>query len=607
MSAPIEPSPETSPAPAPPTAIPSKLVRIERKPGKLELLWRARQERDLALTRPREGSTARVVTVDGCDFHTHHSDGFVYVEAVGERVVRFIEGYCRHHKGEWGGLPLLLEEWQKEIIRQIFGWLRPDGTRRFRTAYIEIPRKNGKSEIAAAVGLYLTVADGEEGAEVYASATKKDQARIVWSAADAMVTKSPELKRFVRQLKSNLSVPRTSSKFEPLGADSKMLDGLNPHGNIVDELHAHRDRGVWDVLDTAMGARRQPLTLAITTAGVYDPESIGWEQHDYAVKVLEQVIEDDSFFAFIAAADDAPETEEGREYHFTEEAQRQANPNYGTSVKPDYLARQAAKAKLQPGFLNEYLRLHLNVWTRTAKRWLNLERWAQSEAAPVPAARARPIALEREQALRGRRCWCGLDLSAKLDLTAFVAIFPDDAGEFFEVVCRFWIPEGTLAAYATRGQRFYEAWVRDGWLAKTDGDVIDYDFIQAEVESFAKLYEVQEVAFDQWGATQITTKLASQGLTMVEFGQGFKSMTAPSKELEALIIGRRVRHANNPVLRWNVSNVVTTTDPAGNIKPDKAKSKAKIDGVVATIMGLGRYLVSPLRSTWDPSAGFKQL
>jgi phage terminase large subunit-like protein len=579
------------------------VIRTQRIPGRLERLWRERHDRDLALTRERPGATAVAVKRPaGGEAISYHPDGFFYDEARGERVVFFLETYCRHHKGEWGGLPLLLEDWQKDVIRQIFGWIRPDGTRRFRTAYVEIPRKNGKSEIAAGIGLYLTVADGEEGAEVYASATKKDQARIVWSAADAMVTKSPELKRFIRQLKSNLSVPRTSSKFEPLGADSKLLDGLNPHGNIVDELHAHKDRGVWDVLDTAMGARRQPLTVAITTAGAYDPESIGWEIHEYAVKVLEEVIVDDSFFAFIAAADDAPD---GSEFHFTEEAQRQANPNYGVSVKPDYLERQAAKAKLQPGFLNEYLRLHLNQWTRTQNRWLNLERWAQCEPSLV---HGRATALEREQALLGRPCWGGLDLSAKLDLTALVLVFPNDLGGI-DLLPRFWIPEGTLAMYASKGQRFYDAWVRDGWLLKTDGDVIDYDFIEAEIDKLAKLYQVQELAFDAWGATQVTTRLAAAGLSMVEFGQGFKSMNAPSKEFEALIVARKVRHAGHPVLRWCVSNAVTATDPAGNIKPNKAHSKAKIDGVVATIMGIGRYIVSPLRKSgaYDDGAGFKQL
>jgi len=594
--------PGTSPAPAP-------VIRPKRTPGKFEKLWRERHERDLALTRPREGAAPITVRLpDGAEVVTYHPQGFVYDEPTGERVVYFLEHYCRHHKGEWGGQPLLLEEWQKEVIRHVFGWLRPDGTRRFRTAYIEIPRKNGKSEIAAGIGLYLTVADGEEGAEVYASATKKDQARIVWSAADAMVTKSPELKRWVRQLKSNLSVPRTSSKFEPLGADSGTLDGLNPHGNIVDELHAHKDRKVWDVLDTAMGARRQPLTVAITTAGVYDVESIGWEQHDYAVKVLEQTIEDDSFFAFIAAADEATE---GSGYYFTEEAQRQANPNYGISVKPDYLERQAAKAQLQPGFLNEYLRLHCNVWTRTAKRWLNLERWGECEPSLPPggahAAQVRATAVARELALRGRPAWGALDLSAKLDLAAFVAVLPDATG--IDVICRFWLPEATIATYADKGQRFYEPWVRDGWLTKTDGAVIDYDTIQAEVEKLAGLYQFQEIAFDQWGATQITQKLAASGLTMVEFGQGFKSMSLPSKELEAMVVKRVVRHSGNPVLRWNASNVVTATDPAGNIKPDKEKSKAKIDGVVALIMALGRHLVSPLRTPgpYESGEGFFQL
>ena len=535
---------------------------MTRVPGKLERLYLERQARDL------ETGPAR---------------GLVWDPAAGDRVVGFIEGYCRHHKGEWAGKPLLLEPWQKDLVRTVFGWKRKDGTRRFRTMYVEVPRKNGKSELAAALGLYLLVADGEPGAEVYSSATMRDQARIVWSAAAAMVKASPELKRFVKAYRSNLHVDRLGSKFEPLSADSNTLDGLNPHGNIVDELHAHRNRGVWDVLDTAMGARRQPMTCAITTAGSFEPEAIGWQLHDYAQKVLEGVFQDDAFFGFIAAAD------EGDDY-FGAEAQAKANPNYGVSVKPEYLAKQAEKAQRQSGFTNEYLRLHLNVWTRQVTRWLSLERWSECEA-PVPAnGSAWLLAEEREKALEGKPCYGGLDLSSKLDLSALVLAFPG-TGDVVDLVARFWLPEATIENYGRRGQRQFEAWVREGWLTATPGDVIDYEFIRAEVNDLAKRFGLRELAFDPWGATDLATRLAGDGVAMVECRQGYKSLSEPSKDLEARVVARKVRHAHNPILRWCVSNAVVARDPAGNIKPNKEKATERIDGVVAAVMALSRLIV----------------
>ncbi len=542
---------------------------IDRVPGKYERLSAERHSRDIDLASKPGG----------------HPRGLHFDAAAGDRVVEFIEGFCRHHKGEWAGQALTLQEWQREILRQIFGWFRADGTRRFRIAYVEIPRKNGKSTLGAAVGLYLLVADGEQGAEVYSSATKKDQAKIVWDAAKEMVLASKELKRFVKAYRGNLFVARTASKFEPLSADSNTLDGLNPHGNVVDELHAHKDRGVWDVLDTAMGARRQPLTLAITTAGTYDPEALGWELHEYATKILDGVLEDDRFFAFIAAADEPPDGQP--EYHFTAAAQAQANPGLGVSVKPSFLADQAKQALQQPSALNEYLRLHLNVWTRTVTRWLSLESWAECD--PAPAGDPRAAALAREVTLEGRACFGGLDLSTKLDLSSLVLAF-DLGDDLLGLICRFWLPEATVEKYGRKGQRHYETWVREGWLTATPGDVIDYEFIRKEVNALAVRFKLQELAFDPWGATDLATRLMGDGVAMVEVRQGFKSLSEPSKDLEARIVSKKVRHASNPILRFCVSNAVVTRDSAGNIKPDKEKAVERIDGVVATVMALSRLI-----------------
>lgn len=508
----------------------------------------------------------------------------VFDRARGVRVVDFIERYCRHHKGEWAGKPLLLEPWQKEIITQAFGWFRKDGTRRFRTIYVEVPRKNGKSELASAIGLYLLLADGEAGAEIYSSATKKDQARIVWKTASEMVKKSPALSSFIKVYQSSLVVDKTSSSFQPLSAESKTLDGLNPHGNIVDELHAHKDRGVWDVLDTAMGARRQPLTVAITTAGTYDAESIGWETHDYATKVLEGIFEDDSFFAYIAAAD------EGDDY-FSPVTQEKANPNYGVSIKPDYLSKQAEKAQRQPSFLNEYLRLHLNVWTQQLTRWIPIERWNENDVKTRNDEEARALALDREASLASRTCYGGLDLSSKLDLTAFALVVPSN-DESFDLIMRFWLPESRAAETERQGKRHYASWAKAGWLTLTPGDVIDYEFIRAEINELSKRFNIKEIAFDPWNATDLSTRLAGDGFTMVECRQGFKSLSEPSKDFEARVMDRHVRHAQNPIMKWCVANAVTTSDAASNIKPDKEKASGKIDGVVATIMAMSRLIVA---------------
>jgi phage terminase large subunit-like protein len=544
--------------------------------GKYERLAKERDQRDLDLARRPEG----------------HPRGLRFDEEAADRVVDFIEKFCKHHKGEWAGRPLTLEPWQKnDVIRPIFGWKNPDGTRRYRTAYVEVARKNGKTELCGALGLFLMVADSEPGAEVYASATKKDQAKIVWSVAAAMVKRSRELRRFIEVLKTNLACEILASKFEPLGADSDTLDGLNPHGNIVDELHAHKNRGVWDVLDSGMGARRQPLTIAITTAGIYDPDSIGWQQHDYAQKVLEGTFGDDSFFAFIAAADDGDDV-------LSEEAQKKANPNYGISVKPEYLARQAKKARLQPGFYNEYVQKHANRWTQQALRWLSTERWEECELEPVDRE-------EREKALLGRTCFGGLDLSSKIDITAFVLDFPNADG-FHDIICRFWVPEDRVKELFTRGQKHYQQWVDEGWLLTTPGEVIDYDFIELEIKELGTKYVVQELAFDPWNAGSAVTHLTGEGFTMVEIQQIMSKLTDPSKELEKLIIARKIRHARNPVMAWMVDNAVARADAAGNIMPHKGKAKGKIDGVSALVDALARSMKQE-GSVYTPERGFLSL
>jgi len=518
------------------------------------------------------------------DLENGAARGLHFSEERAQHAIDFFQ-YLKHSKGEWAGQTIKLEPWQQFSIWCIFGWLRADGYRRFRTAYLEVARKNGKSTKAGGIGLYLLVADDEPGAEVYAAATKRDQAKIVWGEAVRMVQASPYLRRIVQLYKSsdNLSVASTASKFEPLGRDSDSMDGLNVHASVVDELHAHKTRDVWDLLETATGARRQPLMLAITTAGT-DRQTICYTLHDYVEKILARVLDDDSMFGIIYTLDDEEKDADGNVMQPADDWQDEtkwikANPNLGVSVKLEDLRERAAQASEIASSLNSFLRLRLNKWTQSVSRWVAPHRW-RAAAGAVDA-----------EGLRGRTCYGGLDLSSTTDISALVLVFPPDVdGDPYRVICRFWIPEENMRLRSRRDKVPYDTWVRQGFVVATPGDVIDYDFIVAEVDDLAQRYDIGEIAFDRWGATKIYQKLEEERMTMVQFGQGFASMSPPMKELEKLILSGHLAHGGNPVLTWMADNLVARQDPAGNIKPDKERSTEKIDGMVALIMALDRAI-----------------
>ena len=479
----------------------------------------------------------------------------------------------KHSKGEWAGQVIRLEPWQQFVAWELFGWKREDGTRRYRTSYLEVARKNGKSTMGAGIGNYLLVADGEPGAEVYSAATKRDQARITHSEATRMVKASPALRRRIRCFKDNLHIPDTASKYEPLSSDYNSLDGLNIHGAIVDEIHAHKTRDLWDVLETSTGSRRQPLMFAITTAG-FDRQSLCFQLHEYTEKVLESLVEDDSFFGMIFSLDQDDDWQD-------EGCWSKANPNLGVSKYLDDMRRKAKRAREMPSALNAFLRKELNVWTQSETKWMPMEHW-RACGKHVDAA-----------GLRGRTCYGGLDLSSNIDISAFVLVFPPQIeGEDYQVLCRFWIPEESMIERSRRDRVPYDAWVRQGYIEATPGNVIDYDFILAQIDEDAQAYDIQEIAFDRWGATRIQSQLMERGGDewLVQFGQGFRSMSPPMKDLEKLVLGHQLAHGNNPVLGWMADNLVARQDPAGNIKPDKEKSREKIDGMVALIMALDRAI-----------------
>ncbi|RJX20808.1 MAG: terminase large subunit [Ammonifex sp.] len=523
------------------------------------------------------------------DLETGAERGLIFDVDRAKTAIAFF-GLLKHSKAQWAGQTIKLEPWQQFILWVIFGWYRdqserwvetlPDGrvqdgrgTRRFRTAYEEVARKNGKSTKAAGIGLFLMVADGEPGAEVYTAATKRDQARITHGEATRMVKASPALRREIQVFKDNLSILNSASKYEPLGADADTMDGLNVHAAIIDELHAHKTRAVWDVIETATGSRRQPLIFAITTAG-FDRQSLCFEEHEYTEKVLSGLIEDDSFFGIIFTLDEDDDWED-------ESVWVKANPNLGVSKKWDDMRRLAKQAREIPSKLFAFQRLHLNIWTQSETKWVPFEHWKQCGKA-VDAA-----------GLRGRTCYGGLDLASNIDIAAEVLVFPPQADEDdYQVLCRFFIPEENMIERWKTDRVPYPAWVRQGYITATPGNVIDYDFILAQIDEDMQAYDLQEIAFDRWGATKIAQSLMELGGDefMIQFGQGFASMSPPMRELERLIMNHKLAHGNNPVLSWMADNLVAKTDPAGNIKPDKEKSREKIDGMVALIMALDRAM-----------------
>ena len=497
---------------------------------------------------------------------------FHFDEKAASMVVTFFEKVLVHTKGEWSGEFFHLQPWQRdEIVRPLFGWKRADGTRRYRRAYIEIPRKNGKSTLSAGLALFLLFADSEPGAEIYSAAADRDQAAIVFDTAKSMVESAPALQRLSDVFKRSIVVPSSRSTYRVLSADAYTKHGLNAHGVIFDELHAQPTRDLWDVLTTSTGARRQPMLVAITTAG-FDRNSICWEQHEYARQVREGIIEDGSFFSYVAAADEKDDWQSPAVW-------AKANPGLGVTVKTEYLETEAGRAAQVPAYQNTFRRLHLNQWTQQEERWLDIAAW-DACGWPVDA-----------DDLAGRACYAGLDLASTTDIAALALVFPPEDDGMYQVMMRFWIPEEALIERSRRDRVPYDAWARDGFITATSGNVIDYATIRQSIEDLGERYDIREIAFDRWGAIEMSQNLEAAGFTMVAFGQGFASMSAPTKELLRIVLGRQIAHGAHPVLRWMADNMTVKQDAAGNVKPvkpDTRKSGKRIDGMVAMVMGLDR-------------------
>ena len=496
-------------------------------------------------------------------------------ERKAQRVVRFIEA-LRHTKGEFHGQPFHLLPWQEKIIRDVFGTVRDDDPtmRQYTTAYIEIPKKNGKSELGAAIALNTLINDDEWKAEVYSCASDRQQAAIVFDVAVDMVRQSPALMKRVKIIPSTrrMIYQPTGSIYQVLSSEVATKHGLNVSACIFDELHTQPTRALYDVMTQGSGdARKQPLWFLLTTAGT-DRNSICWEVHQKALDILEGRKNDPRFYPVLfGLPDEADWTSEENWYR--------ANPSLDHTITIDKVRDAFRKAQETPADENQFRQLRLNQWVKQSVRWMPMDKWDECGGVVDPYA------------LEGRACYAGLDLSSTSDLTALVLVFPPTSeDEPYIALPFFWLPEETLSLRVRRDHVPYDQWAKRGYIQTTEGNVVHYGFIERFICELGERYNIREIAHDRWNATMMVQTLEDDGFTMVPFGQGFKDMSPPTKELMRIVLEHKLCHGGHPVLRWNMDNAFVRTDPAGNLKLDKEKSTEKVDGAVALVMALDRAM-----------------
>ena len=510
------------------------------------------------------------------DLETGHTRGIWWDQEAADHALDFFK-LLRHSKGKWNDGEFVLSPWQCFIVGCLFGWKRADGTRRFRIAFIEVPRKQGKTTLAAAIGLYLFLCDGEAGAEIYAAATKRDQAKLVFEDAKALIAKSPELAEHVERYRYSIQIPETRSKFEPLGADGDTLDGLNPFVAICDEIHAWKSRDLWDVLQTGMGSREQPLMLAITTAGDFS-DSIYNTLHNDSEALLEAVgqpegIRDDGTFCYIACLDVDDEWTDSTRW-------AKANPNIGVSVFQEEIAETIERAKRQPASQNKVKRNRLGIRTAALNAWLRLDYWDRNSA------------LYDVRELDGLPCYGGLDMASTQDLAAFALVFPVDSvkgNPVFKLRVWCWCPAEADDAASEAMRRRLFPWVQAGYLEFTNGQSIDVATIEATILSLKAKYQIKGICYDPWQCESTAQRLVTEGLDLRKFPQNCPTFNEPAKAFERAVIDGRLLHNQNPLLRWMAGNTVIHANGAGLIMPNKKKSRDKIDGITASVMAVGCF------------------
>ena len=533
----------------------------------------AQYQRDVLTGRIRTGKLTRLaVERHANDLEKAASRGVFFDEEQAARAIKFFS-YLKHSKGEWSGKTVELEPWQCWIVSTVFGWVNEDtGKRRFRTVYEEIARKNGKTTKLAGIGLKGLTKDDEGGPEIYSAATKRDQAAILFEESKRMIKQSRALRTRLREQQHDIKNPANFGFFKPLSADGNTMDGLNPHMALVDELHAHKTPEVWDVLKSALGARSQPLIWAITTAG-FNKNGICYEVRDYAIKVLTGVIDDDAFFSIIYTLDDGDDWQDEGNWV-------KANPNLGVSVSVDYLREQARQAVIMPTAKVNFLTKHLNIWVTGESLWCNIERWLACAADYKPDNLGDVVEV-----------YIGLDLAQVSDIASAtgIAVLSDGTWRVFG---KHYLPEEAIENKYRKTTVPFRKWHEEGWLTLTPGNVIDYEWIKADLNHWLETLPVKEIPFDRYNSSQLVNDMLEKGAPMVGFGQGYVSMNPAMKELERRYLSGEIQHPNDPVLNWAMSNVVAMQDPAGNIKPAKDKSSEKIDPAVALIMAVGRAMLA---------------
>lgn len=514
-----------------------------------------------------------------------------YDPAAAAHALEFFPRMLRHVKGPLTGQPLELSDWERAATATLFGWRRRDGSRRFRHMYCELPRKNGKSTWLAGTVCYAFFCDPQsaQGAELYSAAATAEQAGLVFGQVASMIQANPlllkraKISRSVRRINRMHNGILQNTFYRAIPAETAQAHGFNATVIAADELHAWHGRDFYDALQTSTGARTQPLSIDITTAG-WDRESICWMQHDYAQKVLDGAVDDDAFLPLLYTV---PETADWTSPH----TWRKANPNLGISVSLDYLARECAKAQESKAYENTFRRLHLNQWTQQATRFLQMAQWHR-------AAR-----VYDDEDLVGQECYGGLDLSATTDITAWVLVFPQ-AGGGYRILPRLFIPEGAASRITRTDSVPYLAWAAKGHVTCTPGDAVDYEFVRGQILDDARRFKLRQVGYDPWNAYEMWQQLAKDGLQCIEIRQGARSLSAPLKELERALIAGEFEHPNNPCLNWQAQSLEVSTDPNGNIRPVRPKHGAhrlKIDGLVALVMGLALCMLRPEEVRFDAS------
>jgi phage terminase large subunit-like protein len=465
------------------------------------------------------------------------------------------------------GDPLTLQKWQSDYVATLYGWLRPDGSRRFRESLAAIPRKNGKSTLAAGLGLYGLTAEGRTAGQVYTAAYSRDQAKLIYAMAARMVKQSKHLVKRLDCIDSTARIVyrKAGSFMRSIPAEAANTHGFKPALVLFDELHTQKTRSLYDALKTGQGATVNPLFVSITTAG-FDRHSICWQVWEYARKVRDGLIPDPYFLPMIYELGENEPWDQPEVWH-------RVNPNLGVSISLDFLREEFSRAREQPAYENTFRNLYLNQWVEQAVRWIPMDKWRACGGEQLDVS--------------GLECYAGLDLSTTTDITALVLAFRLPDGRVY-LVPHFWIPRENARVRERRDRVPYVLWGTQEHLTMTDGDVVDYDVVRRDINALRERYNIREIAIDRWNAAQITTQLQGDGFEIVPHGQGYASMSAPAKEFEKLVFGSQLVHPNNPVLNWMASNVAVEQDAAGNLKPSKKVSTERIDGIVAAVMAVGR-------------------